>query len=374
MIQVPESLKAEIRKLRGRRLQARCRLDFSDTNIDNTIIGFGGSKNNASVYEQIYNGKKDVSAKWFSLDGSCVLDGSYLLPPVSSSDIEKYEMGWWSGEVSNRLSDFVEDSPSLFGELAFGEEALTAHKNCYPMIAVNFFARQVQEISIAFDNAREEFAVDFTFNLYDCDGALLYTQDVTGNTGFQYTRQITPVLNVCVVEFVIKKWSHPLRNAKVAEMFTMITLLVNAKDIMNIQVIEDRELSDNNLPIGTTAAGSCVVTFYNRDRLFDWDNSLSRLYNYIRKGVKISPEIGDGINWIPLGTFFAEEWDIPRDDISVTVTGLDRMATLEESSYTTSRLIVAPDDQTEVVEGQSQWAAGDMDGTEAVGGVLRLVL
>ena len=371
MISVPESLKTEIEKLRGRKLEARCRFDFSDTSIDNTIIGYGSSYG-AGSYPQIYNGKKDVSQKWFSLDGSSILDGTYYIMPETETELERFEVGWWSEELSNYVGDYNCESPYALGDFAFGDQAYS-EGSCYPSISVNFLARQVSELSIAFDNARKEWGVDFEIRLYDINNALLYSETITGNTGVWFTKTIPVINNVCVVQYVIKKWSDPLRNAKVAEMFTMISLTVNGRDIKHIQVVEDRELSDDGLPLGTTSSSSCVITLFNRNRLFDWDNTTSRLYNYVRKGIKIFPEIGDGINWVPLGVFFAEEWDIPKKDIMLTVSGLDRMALLDDSEYATSKLIEAPDDQTFAIDTEGEWESGYFIDTRFSSGAIRMV-
>lgn len=371
MIVVPDSLKTEIRKLRGRKLQARCRIDFSGTTIDNTILGFGSSINNSGRYEQIFNGKEDVTHKWLSLDGSCTLDGTYFLAPETESESEKYEIGWWSEEISDDNNSMQDHQPRAFGDFAIGEQPFG--KNITPpSVYVNFTSRQVSQINIAFDNARGEYAVDFDVVFWDINPNKLYTHSVTGNAGYKYRTDITTQTGVCMMELKIKKWSHAGRNVKVAEMYTMISQMITGEDMFSMQIVEDRELSDNSLPIGTTAASTCVISFFNRDRLYDWDNTESRLYNYIRKGVRIIPEIGDGTNWVPMGIYFAEEWDIPTDDLAVTVTGLDRMASLDESEYATSQAIEAPADQSYLTDTYAEWASGTMTGIKTDGNTIRL--
>lgn len=371
MITVPESLKIEIEKLRRRRLQARCRIDFSDSTIDNTIIAFGSSINNAGRYEQVFNGKEDITRKWFSLDGSCVLDGTYFIAPETTTEAAKYEIGWWSEELSKTDSQFSDYCAGAFGDFSFNEEPLGKNQ-VYPSIFVNFTSRQISKINIAFDNARGEYGVDFDVIFYDKNQSVLATTSIIGNLGYKYSTDITTIFNVCMIELRIKKWSSPNKNAKIAEMYTMISEMITGTDIYSIQIVENRELSDDSIPIGTTAAGSCVVSFFNRDRIYDWDNTTSKLYNYIRKGVKIVPEIGDGTNWIPLGVYFAEEWDIPKNDLAVTVTGLDRMAALDESEYATSQPIQAPNDQTFLTDTYAEWASGQMNGIETSGNTIRM--
>lgn len=372
MITVPAALKTEIEKLRGRRLQARCRFDFSDTSIDNSILAYASSANNAALYQQLFNGKEDVSFKYLSLDGSCLLTGEYYIPPETQTEIERYEFGWWSEEMSADDRNFPILSGSAFSEVAFGESAFGLGVSA-PEVSVNFTHRQVQEIAISFDNSRMEYAEDFDVYFHGIDNAVLYSESITGNTGLKYSKAIGVYNGVCIIRYVIKKWSHAYRNAKVAEMFTMISLMVNGSDIVSMQTVEDRELSNDGIPIGTTSAGSFVLRFYNRDRLFDWDNTDSRLYNFIRKGVKALPEIGDGTNWVSMGTYFIEEWDIPKNDLNVTVTGLDRMASLDESEYITSQAIQAPDDYQLIINTTAEWESATLDGIEASSDSIRMV-
>jgi hypothetical protein len=372
MIDVPVSLKTEIQKLRGRRLEARCRLDFSDASIDNTIIAFGSSVNNSGIYSQLYNGKEDMSFKWMSCDGFGDLGGSWRLMPDTPEAYEKYEAGWWSEEISAADTRFSEYFPNAFGEFCFSEQAIGASITP-PSVFVNFTPRQVAQVKLAFDNMREEYAEEFDVRFYNSLSQIIGTHSVTGNLGYKYNQAITILYNVCMMEIKILKWSHAGTNAKIAEMYTMISQMINGSDIMSLQVIENRELSDDNLPVGTSASGSCVMKFFNRDRLYDWDNSTSRLFNFIRKGVKIIPEIGDGTNWIPLGVYFAEEWDIPKNELSVVVSGMDRMAALDKSEYITSQAVTSPDDLTITIDTAEEWESATMNGVEVSGATIRMI-
>lgn len=360
MITVPASLEAEILKVRDRKLVAKCRLDFSDVTIDNTIIGFANSQNNLETYEQLFNGKKSVSYKVFSLDGTCTLDGTYKLAPDTKSGRQKFEVGWWSEDLSLADGRFAKYEPHGFGDIGFGDQGF-GKQITYPSVFVNFLERQISKIEVYFDDARIEWAVDFDIVFYARDYTTLYTHEVTGNNGLNYITSIATITGVAMMECRIKKWSAPHRNAKVCEMFTLISEEITGDDIYSLNVTEERELSDRELPLGTTSAGAITLTFFNRDRLYDWDNTSSKLYNYIRKGIKIMPFIGDGTNWIPLGVFFAEEWDIPKDDISVTLEGLDRMAQLGDSTYSTNKAITAPADQEFTVDTNAEWGSATLN-------------
>ena len=373
MINVPASLKQEIQKLRGRRLKARVRIDYSDVNIDNTIIGYSNGFANGTYTDQVYNGKEDVSEKWISLDGVWVLDGSYVLGPATPTEQSQLEIGWWSHNLCES-DGFFNDSPGvLYAEAIYGEEIYDG-KCCVPELGLSFVPRTFSDIRISFDNMREEYAVDFDLAFFDADNNELHREEVRGNSGFRYTNTITTINQVSFAIFTPIRWSRPGSHAKVAELVTSVSDLYQGDDLISLDVIENRSIDKNGNPIGSTASGQCVVTLYNRNRLFDFDNTSSKLFNLVRENVRIVPQIGDGTNWIPLGVFFAKAWDISKQDITVRVTGLDRMALLQQSVYDKSEIIQAPDDENISVDTTAEWAGGNLSGVIADDNEIRLEL
>lgn len=372
MITVPVSLKQEIEKLRGRRLKARVRIDYSDANIDNTIEAGASSISRNSYYNQTYNGKEDVSKKWLSLDGYCVLDGTYFLSPETPREQQQYEIGWWGTEISNQQCDFLTPKTNLFKHRILGDKLFTK-KEYKPALFVSFIPRTFSDVRISFDNARMEYAIDFDIEVYDNSQSLLYKEEVRGNGGVKYVITIPVQENVALVKIIVLKWSNDNTCAKIAELYTSISELYEGSDILTIQVVENRELSDSGIPLGTTASGQCVISLVNKNRAFDYTNKSSKLYNVIREGNRISPEIGDGENWIPLGVFYSKAWDISRRSLSVTVTGLDRMETLGQSEYKTNKIIQSPGDENYLIDTTSEWDAGIKQNMEAVDNKIRMV-
>lgn len=372
MITVPASCRTEIEKLRGRRLFARVRIDYSDANIDNTVVAWSNGTQEHTYDDQTYNGREDMSAQWASLDGSWVL-GTHALAPETSVDKARYEIGWWSTQLATADGDFQQVNASLYGEALYGETIYDEYKT-YPQININFLPRTISSVRVSFDNARMEYAVDFCIKIYAQDGSELDSISVTGNAGVKYVQEITPVNEACQISLCVMKWSHPGRQAKVAEMFTSISELYNGSDLFNIQVVENRELPEDGVPLGQTASGQCVVQLFNRNRDFDYTNTASKLYGVIREGNRITPEIGDGTTWIPLGVFYAKAWDIPASKIVATVTGLDRMAILGESEFKTNKIIDAPVDQTFDTDTGAEWGGGTLVGTVVVGDTIRMDL
>jgi len=374
VITIPSILKTEIQKLRGRHLQARCRIDYSDANIDNTIIAWSNGTQTNSYLKQVYNGIEDVSAKFCSLDGSWVL-GEYALAPETASEQAASEIGAWSELLSNPDGTFQNTSTAhyLHGKTLYSS-GLYGGNVSTPEVSVNFTARTISDIRISFDNARMEYGIDFDVIFRDIDYTELYTLEVRGNAGLKYVTSITAQNAVAQMTIKVLTWSTANRQAKLAEMYTSISELYNGSDIMNLQIVENRELPEDGVPLGSTASGQCVLSLYNRDRKFDYDNVTSKLYNVIRKGVRVIPEIGDGTNWIPLGTYFAREWDIDKRSLVATVTCLDRMALLAESEYKVNKIIEAPADETFLTDTDAEWNSADLVGVYAVSNTLRMVV
>lgn len=365
MIVVPTALKNEIQKQRKRHLKARVRIDYSDANIDSTIIAWAGTTARGSYLNQTYNGREDVSYKYASLDGKWVLDGTWVLCPETEAEQDAYEIGWRSVQLSTADGTFQSYTTShavlgkkLLGSIMLGEMVDVPH------VSVNFLPRTISQVRVSFDNARMEYARDFDIVFYNQARTELYRLQVTDNTGVKYISAITTQYLVAQMTVRVYKWSESNACAKVAEIYTAVSELYTDKDILSLQVIENRELSDDGVPLGTTASGQIVLQLFNKYRRFDNTNTTSAIYNLIREGVRIRPEIGDGTNWVPLGVFFAKSWDIPRNDIVVTVSGVDRLALMAESEYKSNVIIEAPDDTSYTTNTTAEWKAGSGHGIE----------
>jgi hypothetical protein len=369
MIQVSPELKAEIQKLRGRKLEARVRIDYSDVNLDNTIQATSSGTQEYTYIDQSYNGKEDVSLKWASLDGTWVI-GEYALGPVTRAEQERYEVGWWADRLANYQGDYPTTDSVLYGERLYGES--TYGEFTYPVyLKITFTERTISDLRISFDNARMEYAVDFDVEFADIDGNILYTAVINGNTGVKYVGTIPTQNLVACMTLIIRKWSAPQLQAKVAEFYTSVSELYNGDDIVGLDIIEERQPSTGGA-VGSTSVGRCVVTLYNRNRRFDYDNTTSKVYNLVRENVRITPEIGAGIEWIPLGVYYAKAWDISKQSILATVTGVDRVALLNESEYLNSQIIDAPPDETKTIDSDGEWNAGTGVNTVVSGGKVAL--
>jgi len=297
-----------------RRIYAKVQIDYTDPFLDQSIQVQANENANVSYPSQTADNIREPIGKIFSLDGSCALDGSYVLAPAEEEK-DTAQMGWWGEQLAQADRTFVEP---------------------YPTLTAIFFSRPIHSLRVVGDSAREEYPVDFEINLYDSNDNLLYTETVENNAEVEWNKAIEPVTQVTKMELVITKWSHAGRQAKILEFFTSIQEVYEGDDIMLIHLLEEREVSQGSLPIGNISSNEIDIRLYNRNRKFDAGNKQSPLYETLKANRRIKAWIGTGDEWVPLGTFWSGNWDIPEHDIYAATTGRDRLELLRKSTYSNS--------------------------------------
>ena len=156
---------------------------------------------NVSYPSQVADGIENPDGKYASLDGSWVLDGSFVLAP-GPEEIDTHQMGWWGKQLSGPDGSFAEP---------------------YPTLTVTFLNRAIEAVKVVGDSARGEYPVDFTIRIFDDNNNLLLKQQVTENTQMATVVQIPEnPTNVAKIELSIQKWSHPGRQAKILEFLNTI--------------------------------------------------------------------------------------------------------------------------------------------------------
>lgn len=148
---------------------------------------------NVSYPGQVLAEAEEPSAKWASLDGSWVLDGSYQIAPTS--DTGDFKMGWWGSQLANASGDFAQP---------------------YPSLSVSFATRAIGSVRVVGDSARGEYPVDFSVLVCDEVGTVLARHDITGND--QVARDIPVPENpttAAKVMLEVQRWSHPGQQAKI---------------------------------------------------------------------------------------------------------------------------------------------------------------
>lgn len=304
----------------ARSIKARVTINFTDLFRDQTASGSTSDDNRVSQVEQVSDGKANSTYKWFSCDGSSILDGSYH-PCPTDAEANSNEIGWWSQSISDGSGNFSSDA----------------------IVTATFASRSVTSYLVAGDIKREEYPVDFDIKFF-AGAALQLTEVITGNTDVFYQDTITQINNITSMVVEISKWSHPNRVAKIVEASTAVTRSYDAMDISNLTVTEQREISNNNsIPTGNIAASDLSLSLMNADREFDANNSGSSIFGLVKPNNKVTVEIGvltpAGFEYVPVFTGWTRGWDVPDNSITANVQALDILDFLTQTKITTSTVI-----------------------------------
>lgn len=298
-----------------RQVDVRVTIDYTNWEIDQSIQIDASEQTNVSYPRQVADGGLETTHKWASLDGSWTLDGSYHLAP-EPEHLSRYQFGWWGVQLA-------------------GEDG--AFTPLYPRLIVTHLPRPVHFLRVVGDTAREEWPVDFRVDLYAENGTLLRSEMITGNTSIDWLLLLqTPVLDVVKQELTIFRWSHPGRQAKIIEFFTSIQETYFRGDVVEVQLIEEREVSQGSLPVGNISANEIAIRLANEGGKFDVTNDRSPLWRLLKPNRRVRVWLGSEDEWVPLGTFWSLDWDSPDDALEAIVTARDRLELLRKSTYQSS--------------------------------------
>lgn len=292
-------------------------INYSDWSISSEDITITSSScANVCWLDQIANGKTLMQDKYCSLDGAWVLGQNFALAPDIMETANFNEFGWWT--------DVLSDGSALFSP---GE-----------WVNTQYTPRSVSSYTIAFDDKRLEYGVDFTVELYN-DAVLLLTDTVTGNTEIQFTKTLTLTENVNNVKLTVTKWSHAGRCVKVAEITTAVIESYDADVLKSMSVTEEREVKKSNTaPQGNIASNNASFSLINSDRKFDNNNTASKLYNLIRPNCKVNFFIGatlsgGGVDRIPIFSGFVKNWSVPEGQLTVSASCIDMIDILNNTTF-----------------------------------------
>ena len=305
-----EEIQATVRKVCG-----RVEIDYTDPFLDQSIEVSTNENAIVSYPEQVKDNIHQPYGKIASLDGSWVLDGTWVSAPTTPLE---GQMGWWGRQLSRE--DGVFEEP-------------------YPTLIVTFHERPIRQLKIIGDINRGEYPVDFIVNMYDENGVLKHTEEIFSNTEvnfiYEYDNAIT---GISKMELILTKWSHSGRQAKIIEFITSIQEVYEGEEIISIDFLEERETSSGSLPIGNISSNEILIKFANTNKKFDVNNSASPLYQLLKQNRRIRAWIGVEGELIPLGKFWSSDWDLPEHAQYASVRGNDRLQLLSKTTYSTSVL------------------------------------
>jgi hypothetical protein len=311
----------KIKQQFGRRTFGKVQIDYTSPFLDQSITVDANENANVSYPAQTADAVLEPFAKIPSLDGSWVLDGSFALAP-GPDETDTHQMGWWGKQLAGTGGVF--SAP-------------------YPILTVTFFPRPITKLQAVGDSKRQEWPVNFAIRLYDGNNTLLHTETVTGNTQIAWSKVLDePITQVEKMALEIMKWSHAGRQAKILEFFTSIQEVYEGDDIILIHLLEEREVSQGSLPVGNISANEIDIRLFNSNRKFDAGNKQSSLYQLLKANRRIKAWLGvettNGIEYVPLGTFWSGDWHVPEDGVYAETMGRDRLELLRKSTYSTSQV------------------------------------
>lgn len=312
-------------KLRDREVLGKVQIDYTDPYLDQSITYSTSENANVSHPYQVYDGIKIPYGKYLSLDGSCSLDGSYMLSPATPQQAYLQEMGWWGDQLADVSGDFT--SP-------------------FPTLRVHFQNRVISKLQTVGDSKRKEYPVGFEINLYDASMTLLYQETVVGNNNIFWEKILeTSITQVVTMELVLFKWSHPGRQAKIVELFTSVSEIYSDQDgLISLSLLEEMEIDSGGLSFGNVSTNEITIELDNSDGKFHQGNTFSPLYNMLKPNRRIRAWLGinkDDLaqEWVPLGIFWSGDWNTPDDSVYVKTVGKDRVEFLKSTPYSTTGVL-----------------------------------
>jgi hypothetical protein len=277
--------------------------------------------------QQILDESSLNERKWKHFDGTTKFsDEIYPAPTtVTMAMAERGRVGWWSNIRS--------DSEGYF----------------FPPISVaieHLEPKTVFDILVSGDDAYEEYPLDFIVRLYSDGGT--YEYNVTDNQFPNWRGEIPESVkldsdgfdfkSVTKMELEISRWNKGGRVAKIT-MFTIVNeMIFESDDIFSIDLVEELEVTEGSLPIGTASANEIDISFNNIKDRFYVENPATDLKNVLLPNRQIKPYIGvqlteQSYEWVPLGTFWTGSWNTVESSIAITVTARDRMELLRQMRF-----------------------------------------
>lgn len=248
---------------------AKLEIVWSDALIEPVTSVTSSYDNRGSQNLQVADTRNLSSYKYTLLDGTWALNQDYHLAPETAAEVEIYEIGYYSNIICDAIA----------GSYAFSSPIV---------LTVNMSSRTIQGIKLTGDVLLNEYATNFIIRVYS-GATLLYQKIEANNTqvDIYYSGQY---LNVTKLELTINNWSAPSTCAKITEFFTSFSTTYMGNDIIDLDLIEEREVRDSTLPIGNIASNELSFTLQNY------------VYGYgewVQAGQKVlvKNEVQDVTNW-----------------------------------------------------------------------------
>lgn len=280
----------------------RVKFEIADTGAAEDVTPTATSEAAISNLSQTHNRIDEMTKKMATLEKDYfLLDGSFELPGESDNG----EIGWWSGEISDENCILI--SPQVI-EFNFTKD----HSS------IGF--------TVVFDNKANEYAADFTLQVYNGSGVLLYEDVVTNNKLNTYISD-TPVDGYRKVVITFTKTSKPFRRVRVCEVVFGIIEIFDKDNTTNMNLLYEVSLNAE-----VFSSHELDITIDNIDKKYNMINP-NGIYQYLQQGQGLSVEMGVGpaehsVEKANMGKFYYSYSQAEDDGITARITANDLSYTL----------------------------------------------
>ncbi len=229
--------------------------------------------------DELCNGKFGYGHLWQVLGGKT--RGGRDLSPNGKYDVAeesfldktyKYEYGWWSSNPSQPTTGEFENPESII--LTFDE------LNCD---SIGVFVP-------------EEYSNISTYNLFYKDNTNAWIQiggdwTLEADTN-QFIHSLGDFTDIRGIKMDILSTIIPQDYAKVVEISPLVIEILDADDVVNLNVSKVKENFDSSVPFGATATNSCDFTLENVQLRYNPNNTTSDLYGLMTPDVRFDVALG----------------------------------------------------------------------------------
>lgn len=292
-----------------REVKALIEFEMLDTDANTDATATVTSEEDFSIKSQLFNQVRFMSGKFGTLETDYwKLDGTFVLPPKISQS--GYEVGWWSDALSGANGVF--SAPQV--------------------ITCDFTINHSSiGLTITFDVGTNEYAKDFTVQVYDSANNVIHTETVTNNALTTYILEQN-LLNYRKITVTITKWCKADRRARITEIDFGIIKQYTDNEVISLDVLEELDTTSNEV-----TSNECKITLDNQSKDFNILNPTG-IYPYLQRKQKIKPFYGVVITdtfteFIPMGVFYLREWKSDEGTLTATFTARDLLDLLADNTF-----------------------------------------
>jgi hypothetical protein len=281
----------------------RVQFEVIDINAAEDATASATSEAEISKLNQTHNKEIEISQKIATLEPNYfLLDGSFILPDEEDNG----EIGWWSDEISDEDGNI-----NQVLEFAFTED----HSS------IGFM--------IIFDDKANEYASDFTIQVYDADNILIDEDTVIGNNSSKYISEM-PVDGYRKVRITFTKTSKSFRRVRVCEVVFGIIEIFDKDNTVELNLLYETSL---NADVFSSHELSIVID--NKDRKYNMINP-NGIYKYLQQGQVLKAKLGVGpsqhsVEKVNMGKFYYSYSQAEDNSITARITAHDKSYTLVNS-------------------------------------------